>query len=115
MFVSSKHFFAISTFSVIIVCILFAPLSSTFSIFSKLSNKLSKCPNSNSNVLAAFLPTPGTPGILSDGSPSKAFISATNSGPNPSYLSFTFSGSYILISPNPEYIKTLVCSFTSCN
>ncbi len=88
--------------------ILVAPLIFIFSIFSKFLNNSSKCPNSNSNVLAAFLPIPGTPGILSEGSPSKAYISATKSGPNPSYLSFTFPGSYILISPYPEYIRTFV-------
>ena len=85
------------------------------SIFAVFSNKFLKCPKFNNNVLAAFFPIPGTPGMLSDGSPSRAFISATNSGPNPSYLSLTALLSYVLISPNPEYISTFVLVFTNCN
>ena len=56
-----------------------------------LLNKDSKCPNLFSKVLAVFFPIPATPGILSEGSPSKALISATYSGPKPSYLSTTSS------------------------
>ena len=64
---------------------------------------------------AAFLPTLGMPGMLSEGSPSSALISATKSGPRPSYRSATASMSYTFTSPNPEYMSKFVCALTSCS
>ena len=62
-------------------CIMpFAPRSSLDGISptaSRLEYRSSKCPKRDSTVRAAFLPTLGIPGMLSDGSPSSALISAT--------------------------------------
>ena len=57
----------------------------------------STLPNSASSLIAVFLPTPGTPGTLSDLSPSRPLMSATRSGPRPSYLSRTASASKTLL------------------
>jgi len=56
-----------------------------FNKFSKLANFLIK-------TIAVFSPMPGTPGILSEGSPFKANISTILSGPTP-YLFFILSSS----------------------
>ena len=74
---------AISRFSVRLFLALGGVTSSRFSYIP------SRLPNSASSLIAVFLPMPGTPGILSEVSPSRALISAIDSGPRPPYRSRT--------------------------
>ena len=62
---------------------------------------------------AVFIPTPDTPGMLSEESPCKPFMSGTISGVSPSYLLETSSMSYIFLLKAVE-IYTLVLSDTNC-
>ena len=71
-------------------------------------------PKSDSSFIAVFIPIPGIPGILSEESPCNAFISGTNSGPSPPYLSLTAFMSKIDDFWKLEFMKTLVVPDTNC-
>ena len=62
---------------------------------SRLLKMPSTEPWSSSSLVAVLAPIPGTPGMLSEVSPSSALMSGTASGPRPPYRSRTAASSYV--------------------